>query len=985
MKGKFLTALVLIGCIILPAAADSTRTELNLVPGTVIVEAEIESAILNALLDAHETAGGADFYSISDIQVKGAWRFVSVVGLASVNSDLTWTLDSSIWNGLVLLHQEEDGHWAGAVAGTVEFSQQLAEVPETLIDGRSKGGLDPLERSLLATAEAYDFPWEPGTSMYYGVLGVHSAGFAGIVGNWKAVDFLSDGDTSVGHAPNRLLAAAPGTISYVCRDSLSVAVLVDDLLYVHLLDNSKLTLGYTFDRGEEMGALKTGSFNAPCGYAYQGADWFHVHWGFPDTGSFEAGGWTLDFSDELWRRGDETRGVYSWFESFENREPPIVGTTGRVSVASDGTEGDQGSDSSAISADGRYLAFVSGASSLVSENNGYDHVYLHQRLTGQTTRVSVTSDGGPANGDSSSPAISADGRYLAFASEATDLVSDDTNGFDDVYLHDRLTGETTRVSLSSAGTEGNSWSRFPAISANGRYVAFLSQASDLVSDDSNNYDDVYLHDRVTGQTERVSLSSGGSGGNGGPAMLSGPSISADGRYVAFHSEASNLVAGDNNSCEDIFVHDQLTGETERVSLSSDGVEGDSWSTSPSISADGRYVAFISWASNLVSGDSNDTDDVYLHNRGTGETERVSLSSDGVEGDSWSTSPSISADGRYVAFASRASNLVSEDNNGNEDIFVRHQSTGQTERISLSSDGTEGNGDSDAPSISADGRYVAFASGASNLASGDSNGNEDILVRDREGSLPYAISGQVRHANGLPAPGVTISAGASLSTSTDSAGAFSFSLDIDGTFLLTPTLSDYIFWPAQRTVRVPPNAAGQIFTLLARPVSITLSAGAPISSTRLIYTDTQNLTTTLDFPAGTVSETTTLILTPTLASQFTDHAFTGHAFELAAYQGGELRPGLAFSVPVTVTIHYSEQDLRVVSDEEGLVLLLWTGSGWLLWTGSGWQDAAGSCDPFSSYGRDLAGRVLTLPICRPGALALFGPTEQSYLPLIQRND
>jgi Tol biopolymer transport system component len=812
--------------------------------------------------------------------------------------------------------------------------------------------------------------------MYYGVLGVHNAGFASIVGNWKAVDFLSDGDTSVGHAPNRLLAAAPGTISYVCRDSLSVAVLVDDLLYVHLLDNSKLTLGYTFDRGEEMGALKTGSFNDSCGYAYQGADWFHLHWGFPDTGSFEAGGWTLDFSDELWRRGDETRGVYSWFESFENMEPPIVGTTGRVSVASDGTEGDQGSDNSVISADGRYVAFVSGASNLVSSEGGnYDHVYLHQRLTGGTTRVSVASDGGPANGDSISPAISADGRYLAFASGATNLVSDDTNNFDDVYLHDRETGETTRVSVSSAGAEGNSWSRFPAISANGRYVAFLSRASDLVSDDSNGYDDVYLHDRVTGQTERVSLSSGGAGGNGGPAKLSGPSISADGRYVAFHSEASNLVAGDNNACEDVFVHDRLTGQTERVSLSSDGVEGDSWSTSPSISADGRYLAFISWASNLVSGDSNDTADVYLHDRVTGQTERVSLSSYGAEANSGSDHPSVSADGRYVAFSSGASNLVSGDSNGHEDIFVRHQSTGQTERVSLASDGTEGNGDSDAPSISADGRYVAFSSGASNLASGDSNGNEDIFVRDREGSLPYAISGQVRHANGLPAPGVTISAGVSLSTNTDSAGAFSFSLDIDGTFSLTPTLSDYFFWPAQRMVRVPPNAAGQNFALLARPVSITLSAGVPISPTRLIYTDTQNLTTTLDFPAGTVSETTTLILTPTLASQFADHAFTGHAFELAAYQGGELRPGLAFSVPVTVTVHYSEGDLRVVSDEEGLVLLLRTGSGW--------QDAADTCDPSSSYGRDLAGRVLALPICRPGVLALFGPTEQSYLPLIQR--
>jgi Tol biopolymer transport system component len=233
-----------------------------------------------------------------------------------------------------------------------------------------------------------------------------------------------------------------------------------------------------------------------------------------------------------------------------------------------------------------------------------------------TTRVSVSSDGGQGeDGHSLRPSISADGRYVAFASGASNLASGDTNGYDDIFVHDRQTGQTTRVSVASDGSQenGSSWS--PSISADGRYVAFASEASNLVSGDTDGYDDVFVHDRQMGQTTRVSVASDGTQGNHDSGHWGGSSISAGGRYVAFESWASNLVDSDTNSYDDVFVHDRQTGHTARVSVTSDGTQGNGESRGyPSISADGRYVAFESGASNLVSGDTNDYSDVFVHER-----------------------------------------------------------------------------------------------------------------------------------------------------------------------------------------------------------------------------------------------------------------------------------------------------------------------------------------------------------------------------------
>jgi len=304
---------------------------------------------------------------------------------------------------------------------------------------------------------------------------------------------------------------------------------------------------------------------------------------------------------------------------------------------------------------------------------------------GRTERISWGSDETqPDSGSYSS--VSADGRYVAFYTTASNLVPGDTNGTFDVFVRDRLTGTVDRVSIASDGTQGNGDSVWPAISADGRYVAFHSHASNLVPGDTNQTWDVFVHDRVTGATERVSVASGGVEVFG---ISLSPAISADGRYVAFHSGAPNLVPDDPiEGSYDVLVHDRVTGTTERISVGIGGVPPDADSYHPAISSDGRYVAFYSFASNLVAGaDANgaNTSDVYVRDRMTGTTERVSVASDGTQGNKESLWPSISADGRYVVFYSNASNLVPWDTNGSYDVFLRDLVTGTTERTSVARD------------------------------------------------------------------------------------------------------------------------------------------------------------------------------------------------------------------------------------------------------------------------------------------------------------
>jgi Ca2+-binding RTX toxin-like protein len=327
---------------------------------------------------------------------------------------------------------------------------------------------------------------------------------------------------------------------------------------------------------------------------------------------------------------------------------------------------------------------------------------------------------------------------VAFNSDASNIVPGDTNNSFDIFLRDRLTNTTTRVSLDSAGNQGNRFSYNPSISADGRFVAFSSFASNIVPGDTNGDSDIFVRDTLTNTTTLVSVDSAGNQGNSQSFITS---ISADGRFVAFTSNASNLVPGDTNDDPDIFVRDTLTNTTTRVSVDSAGNQANYNSYNPSISADGRFVAFNSVASNIVPGDANNSFDIFVRDTLTNTTTGVSVDSAGNPGNIMSGSPSISADGRFVAFTSNASNLVPGDTNRERDlvgrhIFVRDTLTNTTTLVSVDSAGNQANSDSSSPSISADGQFVAFNSNASNLVPGDTNNSNDIFVVDtiRTGNL-----------------------------------------------------------------------------------------------------------------------------------------------------------------------------------------------------------------------------------------------------------
>jgi VCBS repeat-containing protein len=342
----------------------------------------------------------------------------------------------------------------------------------------------------------------------------------------------------------------------------------------------------------------------------------------------------------------------------------------RVSVDENGTQGNKDSYGSSISGDGRYVTFNSNASNLVPSdtNNAYD-IFVHDRELNTTKRVSVGEKDTQGNKDSYAPSISVDGRYVTFNSNAGNLVPGDTNGVRDIFVHDRELNTTERVSVGKNGTQGNDFSSFSSISGDGRYVSFASRASNLVPGDTNSAVDIFVHDRELNTTERVSVGQNGTQGN---ESSHSQSISGDGRYVSFASRASNLVPGDTNSAVDIFVHDRELNTTERVSVGKNGTQGYSNSSDfswSSISGDGRYVTFSSFASNLVPGDTNYTYDIFVHDRELNTTKRVSVGKNGTQGNDFSSFSSISGDGRYVTFSSDASNLVPGDTNGTEDVFV----------------------------------------------------------------------------------------------------------------------------------------------------------------------------------------------------------------------------------------------------------------------------------------------------------------------------
>jgi len=421
---------------------------------------------------------------------------------------------------------------------------------------------------------------------------------------------------------------------------------------------------------------------------------------------------------------------------------PTPASTARLSTSSSGSQARDDSSQARVSADGRYLVFVSEAANLVGgDTNASADVFIRDRITKQTRRMSVGAGGVQANGPSYDPALSADGRYVAFVSEADNLVSDDSNGVADVFLRDRIGGTTTRVSVDSASppVEANGASYEPAINADGSKIAFTSEAANLVAGDTNAVADVFMRDRTANTTSRISIATGTAGaqGNGESGQAA---VSGSGQFVAFLSRATNLAAGDTNLAYDVFLRDRTANTTTRVSVAGASTQANKDSWQPALSSDGRYVVFASDATNLTAADSNGVADIFVRDRTANSTTRVSVDVSGLPSDGPSYNPAISNDGRYVTFDSLAT-LDPLDYNGAWDIYLRDRTGQTTTRLSVATATQEGNADSQRPVLSADGRYVLFESFASNLVTGDTNNAADIFVRDRGvGTTPaYPLS------------------------------------------------------------------------------------------------------------------------------------------------------------------------------------------------------------------------------------------------------
>lgn len=369
----------------------------------------------------------------------------------------------------------------------------------------------------------------------------------------------------------------------------------------------------------------------------------------------------------------------------------------------------------------------------------------------ETERVSISSAGSEGNQVSRIPSINADGQIIVFASEATNLVDGDTNGVQDIFLHDWLTGTTERVSLSGQGQEANGASDWPEISADGLSVVFTSTATNLVDGDSNGLEGVFVVNLQSGAVELVSHPTSGSQAD---APCSQPVISGDGRFIAFVSAATNLVPGATAGLEEIYLFDRADGSLQWVSAPRIGTANDGVSGEPAISADGNWVAFSSNSAQLVSGDTLGLRDIFLWNRVSSAIERVSVTQTGGEADSLSYVPALSADGRFVVFRSHASNLVISELANWGDIFLRDNLNGSLQRVNISTTGEQAGGPSDEPAISADGRFIVFRSHATNLVPNDTNISPDIFVRDMQGSTARisvdSFAGESNGSNFSPA-------------------------------------------------------------------------------------------------------------------------------------------------------------------------------------------------------------------------------------------
>ncbi len=468
-----------------------------------------------------------------------------------------------------------------------------------------------------------------------------------------------------------------------------------------------------------------------------------------------------------------------------------------------GLLGNKASGVAQVSADGRFVVFQSDANNLLAgDDNDARDVFVFDNQTNTLQAVSLTPTGEFGNGDSYNPSVSDDGRYITYQSSADNLVEGDTNGYQDIFVYDRLNDTTTRVNVLLDGTQTNRQSHDGRISGDGRYIVFADTGNTLSDMSDYGSDKLYVYDQQTAELTYLNVALDDTQKNYG---YGNPAISGDGRYVIFNSLASNLVADDTNEMADIFVYDRQTGLTQRVNVASDGTQANYHAYDPNISSDGRYVTFYSSADNLVDADTNGQADIFMHDMFTGDTTRISTATDGTQANGSSDSAVFSPDGQYVIYRSMARNLVDGDTNGKSDIFIYDLAQGTTQRLILDQ---QGNHHSYNPVISHGGQVIVFNSLASNLVDDDTNNQSDIFIyqlgQDAQivtvgefedvigidfGYLPYSsITGLAwhdRNANGLQDENEPVMTGQTVTllddqgsvlqtTTTDDQGTYTFS-------------------------------------------------------------------------------------------------------------------------------------------------------------------------------------------------------------------
>ncbi|PTQ91428.1 VCBS domain-containing protein, partial [Agitococcus lubricus] len=420
-----------------------------------------------------------------------------------------------------------------------------------------------------------------------------------------------------------------------------------------------------------------------------------------------------------------------------------------ASTSSTNVQANALSDNPFLSADGSKVAFQSTATNLVAnDTNTYQDIFIKDLSTGILSRVNTSSSGVQANNTSTLSDLSADGTKVVFLSSATNLVAGDTNGYADIFLKDVTTGAVTRVSTSSSGVQTNGHNYSAVVSADGNKVAFLSAATNLVAGDTNNLFDIFVKDLSTGAITRVTTDSSGTQANahGSNYMV----FSADGSKIAFESDATNLVAGDTNGYLDIFVKDLITGVTTRVSTTSSGLQGNSHSRfKPVFSPDGTKIAFVSDAANFSIGGVGGRH-IYLKDLVTGTLTQVSTDSNNAQINfSINENPVFLENGTKIAFTSNATDLVAGDTNGKIDVFIKDLITGAVTRESVNASGTQA--DANSISLSSNGTKLVFSSDASNLVASDTNTFRDIFVKTLSGdvdtvqsSVSYSLSNHVEN-------------------------------------------------------------------------------------------------------------------------------------------------------------------------------------------------------------------------------------------------